>query len=336
MREGRYSSRRLPVVSRWPGILTIIACLGCWIMGYAFSIGYPVYGEVSSTPLWNIICMALPGKAFTYFIGFILMALGALLLHRANLELRFIREKTLLPFILYILFISTNPDFLPLNATSLGTYCLILAMYELFSSYHSPEKVSKAFNTALLIGIGSLLWIHIIWFLPLFWYGMYTFRTFSLRGVIASLLGIGIIYWLLFGWNILFYNYQSFIIPFASLFKINLQGIGEWDLWQTITTLWIAGLTVVASFNIITHEFDDNLRTREYLFFLMFFAIWAFTLFFLYEQTSDELLEIACIPCSILLAHFFTVQKGKIVFWLFLLTPLLFLARFINYIWNFL
>lgn len=336
MHDDRYYPRKSPALNHWIGSLILAACLGCWIIGYIFSVGYPVYGGVLSTPLWNMICQALPGKLFTYLAGFLLMVLGGGLLYRANLELRFVREKTWLPFLLYTLLISCNPNFLPLSATSLGTFCLIIALYELFSSYHTPDQVGKAFNAALLIGIGSLLWIHILWFLPMFWYGMRAFRVFNLRGFIASLLGVGIVYWLLFGWNLLIYDIHSFTAPFSSLLKIHPLEVDEWDFWQTTTVVWLVIMTIIASINILIHEYEDNLRTRQFLSFLILFACWAFGLFIFYEQTFDELMEIACIPCSILLSHYFTVRRGKIVFGIFLLTLALFIARFIAHIWNFL
>ena len=101
-----------------------------------------------------------------------------------------IREKTLLPFLFYALLTSTNPDFFPLKSTSVGVFCLILALYQLFTSYHDPDATDKAYNASLIISIGSLLWIHILWFLPLFWLGMYNFRTLNIRTFVASLFGI--------------------------------------------------------------------------------------------------------------------------------------------------
>jgi hypothetical protein len=74
----------------------------------------------------------------------VLMFGGAFLLHRANYVLVLIREKTMLPFLFYVLFISTNPDFFPLKSTSVGVFCLILAIYQLFTTYHDPGAREKA------------------------------------------------------------------------------------------------------------------------------------------------------------------------------------------------
>ena len=73
----------------------------------------------------------------------------------------------------------------------MGVFCLILALYQLFTAYHDPDAVVKAYNAALLIGVGSLLWVYILGFLPLFWLGMYNFRSLTWRTLLASLFGVG-------------------------------------------------------------------------------------------------------------------------------------------------
>lgn len=337
MRGGTFNyGRRYSIATPGTYIYTLSICILCWVTGYIYSIGYPVYGEVTAPPLWNTLCQALPGKAFTYIIGILLMFGGAFLLHRANYALMLIREKTLLPFILYVLFLSTNPDFFPLKSTSVGVFCLILAIYQLFTSYHDPEAKENAYNAGLIIGAGSLLWIHILWFIPLFWLGMYNFRSLSLKTFLASILGISTVYWFLLGWCVWQRDFSPFTIPFSTLFKIRFLQINGAGMIEWIGMIYIALLTAVASINIITHEYEDNLRTRQFLSFLIVMAIWSFGLFFIYEQSSEEFLEMACVPASILIAHFFTVTRGKKVFWLFHSTVVLIIALLITRLWNFL
>lgn len=329
-----YSHRHnLSGIPTFAGVLA--ACLVCWVVSYFHSVGYPVYGEVAAPPLWNTICEALPGKAFTYLIGILLMLGGAFLLHRANYILVLIREKTLLPFLFYVLFISTNPDFLPLKSTSVGVFCLILAIYQLFSAYHDPEAKTNAFNAALLIGIGSLLWIHILWFLPLFWIGMYNFRALSPRTFLASLLGVTTVYWFLLGWCIWFHDFTAFTVPFPALFKIRFLTVTGIGLASWLWILGIAVLTTASSLNILTHEYEDVLRTRQFLSFLILMVVWAFGLYFLYEQSSEEFLETACIPAALLIAHFFTVMRGKVVFWTFYSTLVVYIILLFIRVWNF-
>jgi hypothetical protein len=307
-----------------------------WITGYVFSVGYPVYGNASSTPLWNMVCSLLPDKAITYLTGLLLTAGGAFLIHRANYILVIIRGKTFLPFLIYTLLVSSNPSFFPLKSISVSVFCLILAMYQLFISYHDRQAVGKAFNAALFIGAGSLFWIHILWFFPLFWTGMYNFKTLNIRTFLASLTGLSTVYWFLLLWCFLRWDFTPFTVPFSALGDINflqVTGVGATD-WVII--IYLAFLTLISSLYIIVHEHDENIRTRQYLFFLIVFAVMSFALFFLYEQSSDEFLCIAYMPVSILLTHFFTIRKGKKRYWGFYLSVVVYIVLSFIRLWNFL
>ena len=336
MRGSAFYDRKYLATTNSVYAYLLALCFFCWIAGYVKSLGYPLYGEVTASPLWNWICQILPDVTMTYLVGIVLMFGGAFFVHRANYVMVLIREKTLLPFLYYAFFTSTNPDFFPFRSTSIAVFCLILALYFLFGSYHDENASSRVFNSTLMIGLGSLLWIHILWFLPLFWIGMYNFRCLSPRTFLASLLGVAAVYWIVLGWSVWRADYSMFTVPFSNLVAIHpLRLIGvRWVDWLSIAV--VIALTVISSVNIMTHENEDSLRSRQFLAFLMVMAIWAFALFFFYEQSSEEFLEMACVPASILVAHFFTVARGKYVLALFHASTALLFSLLILRIWNFL
>jgi hypothetical protein len=305
-------------------VLLVGMSLFFWVAGYSESAGYPVYSGVSSTPLWATVCRMLPNKAVTYLAGILLLAGGAFLIHRANYMLVIIREKTYMPFLFYLIFISSNLDFFPLNSASLGVFCLILVFYQILTAYHNTNVVPQIYNAALLIGIGSLLWVHILWFVPLFWYGMYSLKSLTVRTFVASLTGLATVYWFLFGWCAWTRDFSFFTVPFASLLK---TGFPAFDLepvdWLSIGSLLFTGLLAVV--NILLHEYEDSLRTRQFLFFTILFGIVSFGLSFVYEQQSTEFLEVSCMPLAILIAHFFTTSKSRWLKWLYYLFMAFFL-----------
>lgn len=324
---------------KFDSVLTYVAFASvtffCWVIGYIYSIGYPVNSEVLATPLWEAVCNILPNKTTTYLIGILLMVGGAFLIHRSNYILIIIREKTYLPPLMYALFISTNPSFFPFKSTSLGIFCLILAIYQLFTSYHDEKAVNKAYNAAFFIGIGSLLWVHILWFLPLFWLGMFNFKSLSIRTFLASLLGIATVYWLLLGWCVLRQDFSAFTVPFVALTKVGFFGAVSPKLIDWVIIIYIGFFVLMASINIITHDHEENIRTRQYLFFLIIFFIVAFGLFFIYEQASDEFFCISCIPASILISHFFTIKRGRKRYILYYISTLIFILLIFIRLWNF-
>jgi hypothetical protein len=285
-----------------------------WAGGYLVSAGYPALGRASGAPLWNLVAGMLPNKPFAYLAGMALTAGGGFLIHRANYMLAIIREKTLLPFFLYLLLVSSNPDFFPLNAASPGVFFLIPAFYQLLASYREAGSTRNAFNAAFLIGLGSLFWARILWFLPLFWGGMYQFKAMSLRTFLASLTGVGVVYWFLVGWCVWTSDYAALPRPFAALPRPSLpaaDALGGLQTADWLYVLYALFLCSIAIVNIRLHEQEDSLRARRFLSFLSLFFVASFALFLFYRQSAGEFLSVACMPASILLSHFFTVKAGK-------------------------
>jgi hypothetical protein len=283
-----------------------------WLAGYMASSGYPLHAGASATPLWAIVCRLLAAKPLACLSGVLLAVGGAFLIHRANYMLAIIREKTLMPFFLYLLLVSSNPDFLPLNSVSPALFCLIPAFYQLLTSWHNSGSVRNAFNAAFFIGLGSLFQVHVLCLLPVFWWGMYNFKALNWRTFLASLTGAGLMYWFLLGWCVWNSVYAPLTEPFAALLKPafpapgNLPRPADW-----LYVLYVLFLTLAATVNIFLHENEENLRTRQFLYFLIILFWASFGLFLLYRQWSAGLMGLVYMPVSILLSHFFTVNAGR-------------------------
>ena len=327
-------SRRYELVTPVMAGCLLAVSLVCWITGYVRSLGFPIYEEVRAMPLWNAVCQHLQDKGMAYLTGAAGMCACAFLIHRANYILILIREKTLLPVLLYMLFISTHDDFIPLRSASFGTVFLILSIYFIFKTYHDTENMRDPFNAALSLGIGSLFWVHILCFLPFVWYAQYKFRSLTIRSFLATLLGIGVVYWLVLFYCLPKADYTLYEQLFYSFSFIPLKFVKyEWADWLFI--LCLMGLTGLSAINIFAHEYEDNLRTREYLFVLILIAFGAFAFHFVYGQSAEEFLMITCVPSSILMAHYFTVVRNRLNFWLFYGICMLLISMFLIRIWSF-
>lgn len=306
----------------------ILFSVVCWTLCYVVSAGFPVYGEVLSTPIWNYLTLLMPGKFVVYLIGFALTLGGAFLLQRANFELGLIRERNYLPFLIYLALISASVDFIPINVASLGVFFLIVSLYELFTSYHYPNRVGKAFNASFLIGAGSLFWIHIVWLLPLFWYGMYRFRSFSLKSMVASLLGIMTVYWLLLGWCVWVKDFTLLALPLESLTKFGFFSFQISSLSHLIVPVVLLVLSVAAIINLVSTEYEDSIVTREFMWFLVKLFFFSLALYVLYGMEQEEFLQLSYVPASLLIARFVTVAHGKYYRWLFGISLLLLIVGF--------
>jgi len=313
--------------------LTLI-CFGSWIAGNILSIGYPIHEEATDPFLWKIIYKAMPNKETSYLTGLLLMAGGAFFLHRMNYALALIREKTYLPFFLYILLISTNPDFFPLTPASFGVPFLVIAIYQLFISYHNEEAQGLAYTTALLLSLCSLLWVQVLWFFPLFWFGMHNFKTLTVRTFLASLMGLFTTYWFLLGWCVWIRDFTPFTIIFSSLFNFQLQTFSGIEILSWIGVVLVFILFIIASINSAGNNYSNDQRTRQCLSFLIRFGIWSFLLAFIFEYSKKEFLQVAYIPSSIMIAHFFITIRDRVIKHVFYTVLLIFVTLLFLRLWS--
>ncbi len=316
-------------------IYVTVVCIACWVTCFLTSTGFPIRPAAKATPLWSAITGWLSHPEITYALGVFFLLAAAYLLLRANYALMLIRERTVLPFLLYLLYASVDPDFYPLNPASVGVFCVLAGIYLLFQSYHDEEAVENAYRAALFFGVGSLLWVHILWFLPLFWRGMYNFKTWSYKIVAASLFGLVTVYWCVLGWCVWQEDYTPLVQPFSELFSFHLIWYNNFGLIDWLSILLITLVTVIAVVHMVVHELEDNLRTRQFLWFLLLFSAWTLILLVLFGQSSEEFLQILCIPAAILTAHFFTLERNKYAFALFHVMVAVCAALLILRVWNF-
>lgn len=331
IKRGEYGRRA--VAGKRTLIFTVLACIGCWLAGYIGCVGFPVVPSTYATPLWKMICLLASTKEIAYLLGLFLLFSASLLIHRASYVLSLVREKTVFPFLFFMLFMSTNPDSFPLNPTSFGVFFLVLGMYRLFLSYHEDNARKRAFDWAFFVSIGSLFWVDIVWFIPLFWFGMYHLRSLNLRSFLASVFGLGIVYWITLGWCAWQNDFELFSQSFQALSKFGFLDVAE-DPWKLASVGYTVVLVLVASFNILVQKHADSLRTREYLSFLIVFALWSFMLYLLYASSSEGFLAAFFIPATILISHFFTVSWNRWVGWIFYISILFFISILFIRLWS--
>jgi hypothetical protein len=270
-----------------------------------------LYVDENSTPLWRATAALFSEPALAITAGLSIMLAGALIIQRASYNFIIIREKTSQPFFLYILFYSSCINQLPLSPAAIALIFFISATYQLLSSYHNEISICNAYNAALLIGLGSLFWIPLLWMTPVIWIGMYRLQSFSRRTFSASVAGIATVYWILLGYCMLTGDFSYFSSDLSQLFRIDILS------WLTIGKTAVLNMILILVFIIIgllgihIHEYDDSLRTRQYLSFLSMLNISTFLLYIIFGTKTEGYVIVLCAPLAILFAHFLSTGRWR-------------------------
>ena len=314
-------------------IWTIMICLLCWATAYGVMMDIPFPVVEGGTPLWGWLSSFLNNRLVAYIIEFGLMLLCGFLIHRMNVSVGLIREKGMMPAVFFFLFFSTNFDS---PEVDLGLLCLlfiILILYLQFHAYHDQRAVSLFFNASLLLGLCSLLWAQVLLLLPLLWFGMYRFRSLSLRTFGASLLGVIVVYWFVLGWCILVKDFSLVTIPLRELTAFepaDVMRFPEGWLYKAFGIL----LVLIASIRILTHSMEESYRNRQFLSFLIVMFFFSLLLYVIYGSNSKEFVTIAMVPGSLLVGHLFTVTKGRTARFFFYFTYVVLIGLFYYHIYG--
>ena len=200
-----------------------------------------------------------------------------------------------------------------LEASIVGT-CFILFYLLLLRSYqdkHAPGIVFYAFSC---IGIASLVFVQVLYFVPFLWVLMATnMMAISKKMFCASLLGILAPYWFAGGYWLWVGELDYFMQHFAKLAEFEpLFEYGSLSTSRIATIGTVALLAIIGTVHFLRTSYLDKIRTR--MIYEMLITINSLTAIFIILQPHhiDKLLPIAIINTSCLIAHYVALTKTRI------------------------
>lgn len=296
-----------------------------WLNALMQPFTYPYFNGEDKNLLYSFlgrITMSLPLLQVLLSLVFILFL--SFLIQQIKISFALIKTRTKLPAVVFIIMAGGLTGMHTLHPVYFAAIFLLLAMYSLFSVFNNHEPATHFFNAGLFLCLGCLFYLNLVVLLLAFLFSISILRKEpSLKEYFILLLGFFVP--LLFAFTYVFFTDKlndiliiyrdSFITP-VNHFKGNYALLGF--------ALVLALLTFIGSIKMIQQYDSSKVSTRKY--FMVLFQIFIFTIlsFILVPGTSQEILIIAIIPVSLLLANLFVSVNS--VFWSELLFILLILA----------
>lgn len=212
-----------------------------------------------------------------------------------------------------------------------GIVCAAFIAFYIFflQAYQDKTAVSPIYSAFLTIGIASVFFVQILYFVPFFWLLMAArLQALSVRTFCASLLGLITPYWLLAVYFLYQADYATPLNHFAELTRFALPAtidISQY-LHPLVTFAFIVVLTFTGIIHFLRQRSKDKLRTQ--IIYELFLIVTLFTIVFLVlqPQHNDFLLRILIIHASIFIGHFIALTRTKITNIAFIVIFLLTLA----------
>ncbi len=296
-------------------ILIIITLLIVWIGAFIKLQGqFSLYFDLDPMPLYNIFSSIigtnpLPG----ILIVISLISLMAFLMVNLNTNLVFINERTFIPALIYILLSGLFSQYQVLNPAVFGAVFLMMAIRQIMESYRVQGIAYNFFDAGILIGIGSLFYANLIWFGLLVFIGIALLRSWDIKEIAISVLGLLTPYILTFGVYYLLGKDANYL--FSQLGYNLFEKPSDYVFTRlTIAVVFFSGLVTFVSIGYLLMSMNaKKIKSRKTFSLLIWVFIISMVVYTFIPSVSVEMIYIIGIPASYFLTHYFVLAKSKLI-----------------------
>jgi hypothetical protein len=256
------------------------------------------------------------------------VCISLILLYLSN---RFIsvRTRTLLPAIFYLLFVGSGVSLYEHWENIVPEICILICFFFLFNSYDQPHSQGSALNISLVLTIGSLLWEPLLFFFPIFWYGMYQFRILNFRSFFAGLIGVIVVYLFVLTWSLHVGNNEDYFLDKLPHWEdlIQVQPF-QFSLREYLIGGYLFVLFIVSGVSIFISTISDKIKVLVTLSFLYFVCFVIFIALVLQPAEKSAWFSVLCLSLSFLTSDLLTLPDNEASNWTLIVTILFFTGMF--------
>ena len=170
---------------------------------------------------------------------------------------------------------------------------------------------------------------------PLFWFGMHRLHSLTPQNLLTSVLGILTTFGFVFVWCLWKHDYTLFIVLKEQLAAIHPFFLSNPLRIEWLSSICVVCLTIITYIYILLHEFEHNIRTRQFLSFLLVFAFYSLIPLGLYEQHSVDFLCLFYVPSSMLVSYFFSDRRNLLTYLFYILIVIFLMLLLLVRLWTF-
>ena len=251
---------------------------------------------------------ALSGVIFS----FVLVLLMSFLIIDFNTRQLFIAERTFLPASIYVLLTGFFPHLQLLNPVLPASVFLMLAIRRIMDAYRKEVTAFDFFDASLLIGTGTLFYANLVWFAMLAFIGIAILRTGNFKELTLSVIGLSTPVILTLG---IYYVMGKDLKSLLEVFRLNLiSENGEYYFSRiTIAGLIVTGLIIlICLVHLLSILNNKKIKSRKTFTELIWTLVISFVVYFALPSASVELIWLAGIPISYIIAHYLIFSKKQL------------------------
>ncbi len=272
------------------------------------------YSLPCSATLIALMWVAVGMTVGNIWVQFALTALSTLLMVELNNRNSLMRTYSRMVSCCFLALVTAISLPAPSLTGNMVTLCTIAFYLILWTTYQDHHATGRTFYAFVFAGIASMVCIQTAYYLPLMWILMQFFvNSFSIRTLLASLLGMALPYWFAAGYFVYTEDWQTPLAHFQDFIDYSgLLNYTQTTIHQLVNTAFIAVLALLGAVHFLRNSYADKIRTRLIYesFVVMDIATLAFIV--LMPCCYDKLIGIMVVNTAPLVAHFVTYTHTKV------------------------
>ena len=260
------------------------------------------------------VCLATGLTEHELWAPFALLACSTFLMVELNNNNILIRIYSRMVSCSFLVLMVMCPFLLFSKEGSFVQFCFIVFYLLFFRAYQDKTASAWGFYAFAALGIASLFFVQILYFVPLLWLLMaLNLMAFSGRTFSASLLGLIAPYWFVGAYEFFRGNYTSLPEHLSQLAVFSPSfDYSQLDSHQITVFFFVAVLSITGGIHFLRNSHQDKIRTR--MLYEIFMVVEVAAIVFLALQPShyDILIRIMIINASILIGHFLALTNTKV------------------------
>ncbi|MBE6260245.1 MAG: hypothetical protein E7107_05380 [Prevotella sp.] len=248
-----------------------------------------------------------------WWIQFACFVLAAFLMMEMNAIHALIRIYSRMVSCVFVVLLCVACFLFPSLQGAITQVCFIAALTLLFNSYQDKTSAGWTYYGFLAIGIITLTFVHMLFFVPILWLVMtFQLQSFSWRTWAASLVGIVTPYWFWscwLAWNADFTPLAEHLAPLGD-FCLPLD-FSQYTSHHFVTLAFVVLMAIVGTIHYIRKHHDDKIRVRLLYGAFMWMSLTSTLFILLQPQHYDALIRILIINTAPLLGHFLALTRTR-------------------------
>lgn len=294
-------------------LLVPFIAIALWFNSFMDSATYPFFEGENMMILYQPFNYFLAGSPIASDVtALIFVILLSFLVLKLNVQYSFIRSRSFLPPSLFVLLISGIPDLRAMHPVYPAALFLILAIDRIFSTYDKESIHSNAFDSGVLLAVGSLFYFNLVFFFPVLWFGLIIVRpNVNWREYILTTLGFILPWGAAMAYYLITGTTEELVQTVKSNF-VSHQFFLKDNLPMQIYSGFLILLTLLGSFFLLTQYDGKKISSRRY--FKTFFWIFLVSAILVVASpaVSEEIIIIMAIPLTYLISNYLIFMKRQI------------------------